>query len=692
MQPQELAPTLELQPRRLTESEVAARRSQGFVNVLPVKTSRTYLQILCENVFTVINDILFALALALVLLGQVSDAVVSVSVVLLNVAVNVTQEVRAKRLLDQIALLNRPTTTVIRDGRQRTIDAQEVVVGDVLQVRPGDQIVVDGPILQTHRLDVNESLLTGESDLVAKQQGDRLYSGSFCVNGSALYQAEKVGRQSVAYELTAGARAFRRIYTPLQRNINLVIRVMLLLALFFELLLLLGALVNQLPTVETFKMAVVIIGLVPNGLFLAISVAYALGAVRVAGQGALLQQANSVESLNHVDVLCMDKTGTLTTNALRLARLHPLSSEESELRRLLGDYVASGSVGNTTSAAIGTACPGQARHVREEVPFSSAYKWSGLVMDDEAMQGTYILGAVEILAPALRAGSELPAIVGQESMQGLRVLLFTSFPERVALRNAADTPTLPQGLMPLGLISLSDELRPQARETLRQLGEAGIQFKVISGDNPQTVTALVKQMGLSNDIRAVSGLDLATMDAEHFAATAADATVFGRITPQQKERLVEVLHKQGHYVALIGDGVNEVLSLKKADLGIAMQSGSQATLRVADIVLLGDSFVSLPSAFREGRRIRNGMQDIFKLFLTRVFYFVVLMVGTAVVGGFPFDPKQSSVLVLLTVGLPSFMLAAWAQPRPLEKDARRSLWHVVLPAASAHPGEIPGLG
>jgi len=565
-------------------------------------------------------------------------------------------------------------------------------VGDVLQVRPGDQIVVDGPILQTHRLDVNESLLTGESDLVAKQQGDRLYSGSFCVNGSALYQAEKVGRQSVAYELTAGARAFRRIYTPLQRNINLVIRVMLLLALFFELLLLLGALVNQLPTVETFKMAVVIIGLVPNGLFLAISVAYALGAVRVAGQGALLQQANSVESLNHVDVLCMDKTGTLTTNALRLARLHPLSSEESELRRLLGDYVASGSVGNTTSAAIGTACPGQARHVREEVPFSSAYKWSGLVMDDEAMQGTYILGAVEILAPALRAGSELPAIVGQESMQGLRVLLFTSFPERVALRNAADTPTLPQGLMPLGLISLSDELRAQARETLRQLGEAGIQFKVISGDNPQTVTALVKQMGLSNDIRAVSGLDLATMDAEHFAATAADATVFGRITPQQKERLVEVLHKQGHYVALIGDGVNEVLSLKKADLGIAMQSGSQATRSVADIVLLGDSFVSLPSAFREGRRIRNGMQDIFKLFLTRVFYFVVLMVGTAVVGGFPFDPKQSSVLVLLTVGLPSFMLAAWAQPRPLEKDARRSLWHVVLPAASAHPGEIPGLG
>ncbi len=366
------------------------------------------------------------------------------------------------------------------------------------------------------------------------------------MNGSALYQAEKVGEQSVSYGLAAGARAFRRISTPLQRELNLVIRVMLLFALFFELLLLLGALASQLPTVETLKMAVVIIGLVPNGLFLSISVAYALGAVRIAGQGALVQQANSVESLSNVDVLCMDKTGTLTTNALQLERADPLGIEESELRRLLGDYIASGSVGNTTSAAIGAACPGQARHVREELPFSSAYKWSGLVMDDEAVRGTYILGAVEILAPALRAGSDLQAMVEQESDQGLRVLLFTSVPELISLRNANDKPTLPHGLIPLGLISLSDELRPQARETLRQLSEAGIRFKVISGDNPQTVAALVKQAGLSSDIRAVSGLDLATMDAAHFATTAADATVFGRITPQQKEQLVDVLHKQGH--------------------------------------------------------------------------------------------------------------------------------------------------
>ena len=303
-------------------------------------------------------------------------------------------------------------------------------------------------------------------------------------------------------------------------------------------------------------------------------------------------------------------------------------------------------------------------------------------MDDESVRGTYILGAVEILAPVLRAESDLQAMVEQESAQGLRVLLFTSVPELVSLRNADDQPGLPHGLIPLGLISLSDELRPQARETLSQLSETGIRFKVISGDNPQTVAALVKQAGLSSDIRAVSGLDLATMDTVDFATTAADATVFGRITPQQKEQLVDVLHKQGHYVAMIGDGVNDVLSLKKADLAIAMQSGSQATRSVADIVLLNDSFASLPSALREGQRIRNGMQDILKLYLTRVFYFVVLLSGASVVGGFPFEPKQASILVLLTVGIPSFLLAAWARPGAREKDARGSLWHFVLTAGS----------
>src|SRR6266566_5442550 len=245
----------------LTEEEVVARRAQGLGNVMPVKTSRSYAQIVRENIFNPLNTLLYVLGLALILLGKVSDALISVGVVVLNVTVSVIQEVRAKRVLDQIALLTRPRTTVIRTGQDQSVDPGDIVVGDVLLVRPGDQIVVDGPVLSTDRLDVDESLLTGESDLVEKRKGDHVYSGSFCVNGSALYQAEKVGAQSVAYGLAAGARAFRRIYTPLQREINLVIRVMLLFALFFELLLLLGALASQLPTVETLKMAVVIIGL-----------------------------------------------------------------------------------------------------------------------------------------------------------------------------------------------------------------------------------------------------------------------------------------------------------------------------------------------------------------------------------------------------------------------------------------------
>src|SRR5579859_2720239 len=651
-------------------------------NTMPVKTSRSYLQIISENVFTPINNILFALGLALVMLGKVSDAVISVGVVMLNVAVSVAQEVQAKRTLDQIALLTRPTTIVLRDGQERSVDPGNIVVGDVLLVRAGDQIVVDGPVLATDRVDVDESLLTGESDLITKKNGDELFSGSFCVNGSAFYQAEKVGAQSVAYGLTAGARAFRRVYTPLQREINLVIRVILLLALFFELLLVLNVIVNDIPLVGFLRMSVVVIGIVPKGLFLAISVAYALGAVRIAGQGALVQQSNAVESLSHVDVLCMDKTGTLTANALQLANLHPLAVDEAELRRLLGVFVASGSAGNMTSRAIGEACPAQARHPEEEIPFSSALKWSALSFADVDLRGVYVLGAVEMLEPSLRPGSDIASFVKTESEQGLRVLLFATFPDPVPLRNSEDQPVLPADLVPLGLVSLRDQLRAEARETLAQFMQAGIQLKIISGDNPQTVAALAKQAGVSDDVSVVSGLELAAMDDAQFAQAAYHGTIFGRITPQQKERLVQTLRQQGRYVAMIGDGVNDVLSLKKANLGVAMQSGSSAARNVADIVLLNDSFASLPPAFREGQRIRNGMQNILKLFLTRVLYVALLLISTLVAGGFPFVPKQISILTLLTVGIPTLALAAWARPGVTEgRSMLRSLFHFVIPAA-----------
>ena len=684
MQAQQFSHTLESPLTGLSEKEVAVRRAQGLGNEMPSKTSRSYAQIVRENIFNPLNTLLYVLGITLILLGRVSDALISVGVVLLNVTVSVVQEVKAKRTLDQISLLTRPKTTVMRAGKEQPLDPSDIVVGDVLVVRPGDQIVVDGPILSTDRLDVDESLLTGESDLIEKRNGDFVYSGSFCVSGSALYQAEKVGSQCVANELTAGARAFRRIYTPLQREIFLTIRVIVLAAVFLELLMVLSTLTNDITFVEFVQRSVVIVGIVPIGLLLAITVSYTLGAVRIVRQGALVQQSNAIESLSNVNILCMDKTGTLTTNTLELSEMYALNGKElSELRQTLGDFVASSTVGNSTSKAIGVACPGQQQQVQEEISFSSAYKWSGLAFDDDVMHGVYILGAVEMLEPSLSDldREQIQTLVKDASEKGLRVLLFASSPAVIPLRDSNDQPLLPADLIPFGLVMLRDQLRPDAQETLARFSEAGIKFKIISGDNPQTVAALAKQVGL-RDVTTISGLELAKMDAAQFSQAAADTTIFGRITPQQKEQLVETLRDHGHYVAMTGDGVNDVLSLKKAHLGIAMESGSQATRNVADIVLLKDSFSSLPNAFREGQRIRHGMQDILCLFLSRVLYVALLIIGILMIGQFPLEPKQVSILALLTVGAPTLVMAIWAYPQSsIEQGLGRSLWKFVLPAA-----------
>jgi cation-transporting ATPase E len=666
----------------LTENQALARRARGQGNDTQVKTSRSYVEILRQNVFTFINSVLFTIGLVLILMGRPGDAVVTAGLVLMNVAVGVVQEGRAKRTLDHIALLTRPKATVIREGQERSVDPSEIVLGDVLVVRPGDQIVVDGQVVGAGRIDVDESLLTGESDLIPKRAGDAVYSGSFCVTGSAMYEAQKVGDESLANQLTAGARAFRQVKTPLQKNIDFVIRVLVFLTGQLGILLALSALVKGLSVVESVQIAAVIASLVPQGLFAMITIAYAMGAVRIAGQGALVQQANAVESLSNVSVLCLDKTGTLTTNRIRLHALEPLGVGEDELRRILGDYVSSASSQNRTAEAIGAACGGQARRVCQEVTFSSARKWSALAFDEGALRGVYVLGAPEMLQSHLRAGADLRAAIEEWAAQGLRVLLFAYRPEVTPLHDENDQPSLPADLIPLGVLSFSDELRPEAQLTLQDFTQAGIQLKIISGDNPHTVAALAQQAGLSSDVGVVSGLDLAEMDEAQLAQTARETTVFGRITPRQKERLVRTLRDDGEYVAMIGDGVNDVLSLKQAHLGVAMQSGSQATRGVADIVLLNDSFAVLPGAFREGQRIINGMQDIVRLFLTRTFYVTLLILGAAIVGvAFPVTPKHNSVLALLSVGIPTLALAAWARPAAPPRSLLRSVSHFVFPAS-----------
>ena len=407
----------------LSEAEAIALRKAGQGNNVSLETSRSYLQILQENLFTFINIVFFTISIFLIFLGRVGDAMLVGVVILGGVIVSVLQEVWAKQKLDRIALLTRPRATAIREGKECNIDPKEIVLGDILILETGDQIVVDGEIISEMGVEVDESLLTGESDAIAKQKGDKVYSGSICTSGRTYYRVTQVGKASFAYQIAAKAREFRKTYTPLQLEINLVIRIFLLLATFLWILVGISVWTGFLTFRDGVQRAAVIAGLVPSGLYLSITLAYALGAVRMIGQEVLIQQANAVESLSNVNILCLDKTGTLTTNQIHLHRLEAIEGSETELREILGDYVVNSTANNKTSEAIAAICPGQKCRVSAEIPFSSTRKWSAIAFEDSRRSGTYLLGAPEMLSDRvpLREGDR--DAMQTLTKQGLRVLL-----------------------------------------------------------------------------------------------------------------------------------------------------------------------------------------------------------------------------------------------------------------------------
>jgi len=713
----------------LDAAEVARRRAAGLGNTPPPPTTRTYTQIIRENVFTFVNNILFALGIALVAVGRPMDALVSLAVISTNVLVGIVQEIRAKRTLDRIALLTRPTAAVIRGGERVQIAPEELVLGDLIALEAGDQVVLDGRLV-TGAAGLDESQLTGESDVVRKRPGDEVFSGSFATTGSGRYVAEKVQDASFANQITAGARSFRRVITPLQGEINLVIRVVLGMVLYLEVLLVLRGLVQSAVLGDVVADATLLAGLVPNGLFVSIAVAYALGAIRIIRFGALVQQSNAIESLSHVDVLCLDKTGTLTANKLSVEAVAGLAGAgEDEVIAAVASLAASASARNQTSGAIAGRWPVAPLPLAAEVPFSSARKWSACAFADgeaaagasgEAMSsapagepvssapagepvssaaagvgvpGIVAFGAATFLRPYLaqrpdgetESWEEIREQTARWTDRGLRVLLVATYPDAAALPDVGDddaAATLPHGMRALGLVALVDELRDDAAATLRSFLDRGVAVKIISGDDPETVVALARQAGLGPDIPFHSGPELEAMDDARLVTAADDAVVFGRITPAQKERLVDALRAGGHYVAMIGDGVNDVLSLKKANLGIAMGSGSQATRGVADLVLMGDSFGAVAQAVGEGQRILNGMQDILKLFMTRIATVGLVIVSSLVVVTFPIELRNASALTVFTVGIPSALLAVWAQPgRQVRDSLGRTLARFVVPAA-----------
>lgn len=675
-----------LTPSGLIEEEVKRLRAAGLGNNVTLQTSRSYRQIVIENLFNFINIVFFTISVVMILLQRYGDAFLVVIVIGSGVVIAVCQEIWAKRKLDEIALINRPHATAIREGKEYDIDPGDIVQGDILVIASGDQILVDGVVVGDGRVDVDESLLTGESDLIAKVANDTVYSGTYCVTGRAYFEATKVGAQTVAYKLMAGARVFRHIYTPLQAEINLVIRILLLLACFLWILVAISFLSRSYSLADVVQHAAVVAGLVPSGLLIAITLAYGTAAVRMLGQDILIQQANAVESLSHVNVLCLDKTGTLTANKINLVSVYPIDITEAALLSKLGDYVTNTTDSNRTTEAIAAVCTGLVRSVKAEVPFSSARKWSYIVFENDENDlpaGIYVLGAPEILADSVSLPKSADTYIQEGFQQGLRVLLFAYSKNLDLLSPDPEKPILPKNLTPLGAIHFSDQLRPKATETLQAFTQAGIQLKIISGDNPETVAALARQAGLSREIKLISGLELAIMDEAQFAQAAGSCTIFGRITPEQKAKLVQTLRNQGNYVAMIGDGVNDVLSLKQASLGIAMESGSKATRSVADIVLLKDSFAALPSAFLEGQRIRNGIRDSLALFIVRVMCVALLIFSIGMVtDSFPLVNKHSALLAMFGVGLPTAVFPIWAKPGEVQKQRSliRSLLHFTIPA------------
>jgi cation-transporting ATPase E len=665
----------------LTTAEVLARRQRGEGNAVKLSTSRSYLDILKTNIFNPVNVVLYAIGAGMVLVGDIRSAVTTVMLVAFNAVVGIIQEVLAKRKLDKIALLARARITVRRDGQDQQIDPADLVLGDVLVIRAGDQLPVDGVVADASKLEVDESALTGESDLIAKTQGDALLSGSFCVTGGALVEATRVGEQSFANQLTQNARQFKLEQTPLQRDVNRLLRILLLIVAFYGFLAVLALFVLNLSFDLWLQVLAVITGSVSAGLLVFITLNYSWGAVRIGQQGGLVQQINAVESLSNVTVLCTDKTGTLTANKIRYHDVHAVGVDKTTLEQRLADFAGNAAATNKTTEAIVAWRAGEKRHVSDEVPFSSARKWSGLAFDDPAIQGVYVLGALEMVQQHFASNDAALEQLQQWSDAGLRVLVFAHNPAVTTLHDAAGEAALPP-LTWLGVISFSDELRPHLQETLAAFTENGVKLKVISGDNPQTVAALAKQAGLPGDLRAVSGPELAAMSEGEFAQTAAEATVFGRISPQQKEQLVDALRGQGEYVAMIGDGVNDVLSLKKANMGIAMESGSTATRAVAGMVLLGDSFAAMPNALREGQRIVASIQSILKVYMVTVFALVLLISGiSALQLGFPFTAPQNSILSFFARGAPPAIISITAMAVVNRGRLSTNIMHFTLPAA-----------
>ncbi|MGZ8753813.1 MAG: HAD-IC family P-type ATPase [Acidimicrobiia bacterium] len=646
----------------LSSLEVRQRIERGEVNDVPRSTSRTVGEIVQANVFTRFNMLLGVLVVVVLFVAPIQDALFGF-VLVANASIGIVQELRAKSALDRLALLSAPRARVVRGGSVGALAVDRVVLDDVLDLQPGDQIVVDGVVLASTGLEIDESLLTGESDPIAKHQGDGVLSGSFVAAGSGRYRATKVGRQAYAIRLAEEARKFTLVQSELRAGVDWILGLVGWLLVPTEILLITSQLQAHESLKEAIRSAVAgTVGMVPQGLVLLTSMAFAVGVIRLGRQNVLVQELPAVEGLARVDVICFDKTGTLTEGRLTVHEVQYLTQTQ-DLVPALGALAATDPTPNGTVRAIAAAFAHPVGwRARSQTPFSSDRKWSGTSFVD---QGTWVLGAPEVVFP------DEPSIIERAerlATDGYRVLVVGKTPEPLR------PDQLPDGLQPVGLVLFGDRVRDDVTKTLEFFERQGVQTKVISGDHPHTVAAIARRVGIRNADRVVDGRDLREDDPS-FEEAVEKGVVFGRVTPHQKRRMIAALQARGHTVAMTGDGVNDVLALKDADIGIAMGSGSSASRAVAEVVLVDGNFDHLPAVVGEGRRVIANIERVANLFVTKTVYAMLLVIGVALAGqAFPFLPRHLTLVGSITIGIPAFFLAL----EPTTRRARRGFLFRVM--------------
>lgn len=652
----------------LTSEEAAQRLRDGQGNAAPTDTSRSLWSILAANVFTLFNGIVMTGFGLLLALGRWQDALFGFPA-LFNTLIGVVQEFKAKRTLDRLAVLNAPSARVIRDGEPVEVPLEEVVLGDVLVLRIGDQVTADARVLDSRGLEIDESLLTGESDAIRKREDDEVLSGSGVVAGSANALVIRVGAESYAAKLTAEARSFSMVSSELRESQNTLLRWITWLLAPVMAILIHGQMMSvggwgfALSTGAWKEAAVgtvaAVIAMIPLGLVLMTSIAFAAGGVKLAQKQVLIQELPAVEGLARVDVLCLDKTGTLTTGEIVFDAAHPVTETPvAGWERVLA-WIGADVEANATARCLADGFPGQTPLVpSDSVGFTSARKWSSVSFAG-TLSGTWVFGAPEmVLAPdadSAECNAAVLARAGEFAAAGRRTLVLAHSP-------AAATPEdergahLPDGLVPVTLLTFREQVRPDAATTLGYFAEQGVGVRVISGDDPRTVAAVAREVGLEVE----EGYDARNLpeDIDELATVLDEHRVFGRVTPKQKKDMVIALKSHGHTVAMTGDGVNDALAIKEADLGIAMDTAAQATKAVSRLVLLDGRFDRMPGVVAEGRKAIANIERVSMLFLSKTTYALALsLVFGIMLWGFPFLPRQLSITDGLTIGIPAFFLA-----------------------------------